>query len=178
MGLVFVFLAVLGPACFEPTCKNPKRGSPSGSSGAKEGILVQCNVVRHCPSGKGADRLPPAVDPQIIDTGSNFKNATECEKKTEVNGLASNCPFEVSPQIICLDPPGSDGCNAGTGDGSTVILVGAASSGDYRGDPDGEGGASGLGDEAGGHGGHLTPLPRSSQNRKFVHGLDTLVCLR
>ncbi|TKD13073.1 hypothetical protein [Polyangium fumosum] len=155
VGFLFVWFAVLGPACFEPTCKNPKRGPPNGRSGEREGVLVQCNVVRHCQSGKGADRLPPTVDPQIIDTGSNFENATRCELKTEKNNLNDQCPFEVSPQIICLDPPGSNGCNAGTGEGSTVILVGSAASGDYRNDPSGEGEASGYGDGggAGGQGG-------------------------
>ncbi|TKD13077.1 hypothetical protein [Polyangium fumosum] len=154
VGFLFVWFAVLGPACFEPTCKNPKRGPPKGDPGGKEGVLVQCNAVLDCGRGKhGLIRLTGTEDPQIIDTGSNFTNATRCEERAKKD--SRNCPvYEVSPQIICLDAPGSNGCNAGTGDGSTVIIVGSAASGDYRNDPSGEGEAGGDGGGgAGGQGG-------------------------
>ncbi len=155
VGLVFVWFAALGPAC-SGTCKNPKRGPVDGVSGTPEGILVQCNVVILCKGGSEI-RFDGMADPQIIDTGSHFQNQIKCEKAGEDKNPQKICDgIQVSPQIICLDPPGS-GCNAGTGTGSsTVIIVGAAASGDYRSDPSGDGGASGYsggGDGAGGQGG-------------------------
>ncbi|HVK65733.1 MAG TPA: hypothetical protein VM694_14725 [Polyangium sp.] len=151
VGLVFVFFAMLGPACFERTCKNPKRGHPNGESGRAEGVLVQCNVVLVCATGFGAGgdtrkRLVGVEDTQITDSGSNVFNEDRCRLATKERGISGNCEIdEVSPEVICLDPPGSDGCNAGNGDG-TVIIVGSAASGDYRSDPsgDGAGGQGGL----------------------------------
>jgi len=157
VGLLFVWFVVLGPACWEPACKNPKRGPPNGEAGAREGVLVQCNVVLIC-AQQGADfekRLTALEDAQIIDRGSSDANEDACTARAKARGVSGIChKIEVNPNVICLDPPGSEGCNAGAGD-STVIIVGSAASGDYRGEFKGAGGTEGhgSGDGADGQGG-------------------------
>ncbi|TKD12677.1 hypothetical protein [Polyangium fumosum] len=158
VGLLFVWFVVLGPACWEPTCKNPKRGPPNGEAGAREGVLVQCNAVLQCASAKtGAfeDRLEGLNDPQIIDSGSDYINEDRCIQKVKERGLPGICDsVVVAPKVICLDPPGSNGCGSSPGDG-TVIIVGSAASGDFKSDPQGTGGPDdgNGGDGAGGQGG-------------------------
>jgi hypothetical protein len=94
-------------------------------------------------------------DPQIIETGDSLINEERCIERVKENGVSAMCiKIEVTPKVICLDAPGSNGCNAGPGDG-TVIIVGSAASGDHRSDPQGIGGTDryGDGDGAGGQGG-------------------------
>jgi hypothetical protein len=135
VGLLFVWFVVLGPACWEPECKNPKRGTPNGQAGAREGVLVQCNVVLICAVPGGGDRrdaLTGANDAQIIDRRSATGNEDACIERAKERGISGMCSkIEVNPQILCLDPPGSNGCGSSPGDG-TVIIVGSAASGDWR----------------------------------------------
>jgi len=157
VGLLFVWFVVLGPACWEPECKNPKRGVPNGEAGAREGVLVQCNVVLICPKqSRGDERraLEGLMDSQIIDRRSSDANQDACVERAKERGVSIVCDIEVSPKVICLDPPGSNGCGSSPGDG-TVIIVGNAASGDFRSDPQGTGGTDdhGGGDGAGGQGG-------------------------
>ncbi|MDI3286265.1 hypothetical protein [Polyangium sp. 15x6] len=158
VGLLFVWFVVLGPACWESECKNPKRGAPNGEAGAREGVLVQCNVVLTCSRQMRGDfqkRLEGLEDAQIVDLRSSSANEDACIERAKARGISIDChKIEVDPKVLCLDPPGSDGCNAGPGDG-TVIIVGSAASGDYRSDPQGVGGTDGHGSGhgAGGQGG-------------------------
>jgi hypothetical protein len=156
IGLLFVGFAVLGPACWEPTCKNPMRGAPNGQPGIGEGVLVQCHAVSICPEkGRGDVRraLEGAEDAQIIDRGSSDDNEDACKARAMERNVSSRCGVEVSPKVICLDPPGSNGCGSNPGD-STVIIVGGTGSGDFKSDPQGTGGTNdyGGGDGAGGQG--------------------------
>ncbi|MDI3288631.1 hypothetical protein [Polyangium sp. 15x6] len=155
LGLLFVWFVVLGPACWEPACKNPKRGPPNGEAGAREGVLMQCNVVLTCASGfQGGgdhqDALRGAEDAQIIDRRSARENEDACIKRAKERGIPGTChKIEVSPQVICLDPPGSNGCGASPGPGGPVIIVGSAASGDFKSEPQGMGGTDGYGGEDG-----------------------------
>ncbi|MDI1450687.1 hypothetical protein [Polyangium sp. 6x1] len=158
VGLLFVWFAVLGPACWDPECKNPKRGAPNGEAGAREGVLVQCNVVLTCALPGGGDSRFPLVgveDTQIIDRRSSVDNEDACIERTKERGIQARCGIlEVAPKVVCLDPPGSNGCGSSPGNG-TVIIVGSAASGDFKGDPPGEGGTDdygsgyGAGDQGG-----------------------------
>ncbi|MDC3957641.1 hypothetical protein KEG38_27530 [Polyangium jinanense] len=143
-GVLFVGFVVLGPACWEPECKNPKRGAPNGEAGAREGVLVQCNVVLTCAVPGGGDRRFPLVgaeDAQIINRGSSSNNEDACVMRAKERGISGKCSIlEVSPRVICLDAPGSNGCGA-PGDG-TVIIAGSAASGDFKSDPQGTGGTN------------------------------------
>jgi hypothetical protein len=158
LGLILVCFVVLWPACWEPACKNPLRGAPNAEAGAREGVLVQCNVVLTCSKPGAGDRRQPLVgaeDAQIIDRRSAMLNEDACVERAKERGIGGTCnKIEVSPKVICIDPPGSSGCGA-PGDG-TVIIVGSAASGDFRSDPQGVGGAGaddGGGVFAGGQGG-------------------------
>jgi len=146
VGLLFVWFAVLGPACWEPECKNPKRGAPNGEAGAREGVLVQCNVVLTCSRQMRGDfqkRLEGLEDAQIIDLRSSIANEDACIERAKARGIMSDCDkIAVDPRVICLDAPGSNGCGSSPGDG-TVIIVGSAASGDFRSDPQGAGGQGG-----------------------------------
>lgn len=159
VGLLFVGFVVLGPACWDPECKNPKRGAPNGEAGAREGVLVQCHVVLTCAQKLQGDVQRPllgAEDTQIIDRRSSFDNEDACIERTKARGVTSDChKIEVAPKVICLDPPGSNGCGSSPGDG-TVIIVGSAASGDFKSDLQGTGGMHdhGGGDGAGGQGGN------------------------
>jgi hypothetical protein len=155
LGLILVCFVVLWPACWEPACKNPLRGAPNAEAGAREGVLVQCNVVLTCAAKDGGDKLIPLVgaeDAQIIDRRSAMLNEDACLERAKERGISGRCSkIEVSPKVICLDAPGSNGCGA-PGDG-TVIIVGSAASGDFRSDPQGAGGTdddvAGAGDQGG-----------------------------
>jgi hypothetical protein len=154
VGLFFVWFVVLGPACWDPECKNPKRGQPNSEAGAREGVLVQCNVVLTCAvqlQGDVPRRLEGAEDAQIIDRRSAWENEDACIERAKVRGTGGKCSvLEVNPKVICLDAPGSNGCGSSPGDG-TVIIVGSAASGDFKSDPQGAGGTDDYG--AGGQGG-------------------------
>ncbi|MDC3952351.1 hypothetical protein KEG38_00730 [Polyangium jinanense] len=158
VGLFFVWFVVLAPACWEPACKNPKKGAPNAEAGAREGVLVQCNVVLTCALQGAGNRRQPLVgaeDAQIIDRRSAWENEDACIQRAKERGIGVKCSvLEVDPKVICLDPPGSNGCGSNPGDG-TVIIVGSAASGDFKSDPQGMGGTNdyGGGDDAGGQGG-------------------------
>jgi hypothetical protein len=150
IGLLFVGFALLAPGCWD-TCKNPMRGTPNGQPGIGEGVLVQCNVVTICPvrgMGDVRHRQEGAEDAQIIDRGSSDDNEDACKARAMERNVTSRCGIEVTPKVICLDPPGSNGCGSNPGDG-TVIIVGGTGSGDFRSDPQGTGGTD---DHSGGYG--------------------------
>jgi len=151
VGSIFVCFVVLGPACWEPTCKNPKRGQPNGEAGAREGVLVQCNVVLTCAAKDGGDKRIPLVgaeDAQIIDRQSAMLNESACIERAKARGIGGRCDkIEGDPKAICLDAPGANGCGA-PGDGA-IVIVGSAASGDFKSDPQGAGGTDDHGDGEG-----------------------------
>lgn len=138
--------------------QEPEKGSAKRRGRREGGGPVQCNAVLQCASAKtGAfeDRLEGLNDPQIIDSASDYMNEDRCIQKVKDRGLPGICDsVVVTPKVICLDPPGSNGCGSSPGDG-TVIIVGSAASGDFKSDPQGTGGPDdgNGGDGAGGQGG-------------------------
>jgi len=149
IGWLLVGLAMLGPACTEDKCRNPKRGEVGG----REGVLVQCNAVVICFSQSGGNdtRTPlrSLEDPQITDTGREDWNRNRCIEVVKGRGLSATCHgVDASPAVICLDVDAAGGPELAP-TGGTIVTVGAAATGDFKGNDWGADGSEGLGGASG-----------------------------
>jgi hypothetical protein len=157
IGLLLVSVLMLAPACTADDCKNPKKveGFHKRSNSFREGVALQCNAVLICPRKGGGDdeRRPLGLeDPIIIDQEGDGWNRARCTDLALPRVAGMDCKIEVSPSVICLDVDGGSGGLGTNPAGGTIVTVGGAATGDFKGYDEGGGGAGAFRAGAGAEG--------------------------
>ncbi|MDC3988433.1 hypothetical protein [Polyangium jinanense] len=157
LGLQLLAAFVLATACTDDDCKNPKKieGYHKRSNSFRDGVALQCNTVLICPrKGGGYDERRPLglEDPTIIDQQGDGWNRARCTEMALPLVTGTDCKVEVSPSVICLDVDGGSGIPGTNPTGGTIVTVGGAATGDFKGYDDGVGGAGAFSAGAGAEG--------------------------